>query len=122
MARQGLKRKKGGEDKGASAALMRPASELNERRIEPSDLEGVVKRKREKEERIASIKAGREGREFCAKAALKQKKTGGLSNREHQRRKAVPVGVHRAKTKARMANGKRKGGSKNFQGKKAWKK
>lgn len=37
-----------------------------------------MKRKREKEERIASARAGREDRQFMAKSALKKKKVGSL--------------------------------------------
>ena len=36
--------------------------------------QSVIKKRREKEERLASVRAGREGREFMAKRALKQKK------------------------------------------------
>ena len=51
--------------------------------------QSVIKKRREKEERLASVHAGREGREFMAKRALKQKKVSykgrskGLSNWAH---------------------------------------
>lgn len=51
--------------------------------------QSVIKKRREKEERLASVRAGREGREFMAKRALKQKKVSfkggskGLTNRAH---------------------------------------
>ncbi len=34
--------------------------------------------------------AGREGRDFGARSSLKKKKTGGLSNREKDKRKRLP--------------------------------
>lgn len=53
----------------------------SEHRVNPDDLLGSHKYRKDKEERMAAVLAGREGREFTAKTALKKKKTGGLSNR-----------------------------------------
>lgn len=52
--------------------------------------------------------AGREGREFGAKAKLKQKKTGGLSNREKDKRKRLPMAARSGQVKKRLAKHKSK--------------
>lgn len=53
------------------------------------------------------MRAGREGREFGAATARKKQKTGGLSNREKQKRKRLPPSARAAAEAAgiRQANG-----------------
>ncbi|KAJ0961285.1 hypothetical protein J5N97_000743 [Dioscorea zingiberensis] len=76
------------------------------------------------EERLALVKAGREDRvKYQARTATKQNKTGGLSNRQKEHKKAMPLAAKRAKV-ARSRQEKRKQqrrAGKQFRGKKAWK-
>lgn len=58
---------------------------------------------------------GREGREFGAKASLKKDKTGGLSNREKDKRKNLPMAARSGQARKRMERNKRKS-NKNFRG------
>lgn len=51
------------------------------------------------------VHSGREGREFGAATARKKQKTGGLSNREKQKRKRLPPSA-RAQQLKRRASGK----------------
>ena len=51
------------------------------------------------------MRTGREGREFGAATARKKQKTGGLSNREKQKRKRLPPSA-RAQQLKRRASGK----------------
>lgn len=53
--------------------------------------------------------AGREGREFGAKSGLKKKKTGGLSNREKDKRKRLPMAARSGQVggaRSRLAPGR----------------
>jgi len=59
--------------------------------------------------------AGREGREFGAKARLKKSKTGGLSNKEKNKRKNIPVAAVSGQVRKRLERGKKKS-AKNFKG------
>ena len=82
----------------------------SQRRMDPHSLLGKRRGKTEKGERMASVMAGREGRdEFGSSIARKKAKTGGLSNREHEKRKLVLFGAN----KSQMANRKRKQKQKN---------
>ncbi|KDO82130.1 hypothetical protein CISIN_1g0036002mg, partial [Citrus sinensis] len=83
-----------------------------------------VRQKLSKEERLALIRAGREDRgKYMARAAIKQKKTGGLSNRQKEHKKAMPLAAKRAKVaKSRQEKKKKQQrAGKQFRGRKAWK-
>ncbi|OAE28394.1 hypothetical protein AXG93_4027s1160 [Marchantia polymorpha subsp. ruderalis] len=114
--------KAGKKRKETSVKLTNPDN-LSGRRVDPAVLEAHVKRRMEKEERVAMVKAGREDRTpYSSRTATKQKKTGGMSNKQKNKRKALPLAAVRSKV-ARNAEMKRmKGRGKNqFRGKKAWK-
>ncbi|XP_068665016.1 uncharacterized protein [Aristolochia californica] len=121
MAQQGLVRK-GSE---SSLSLKIPSSEqLSMKRVDPAKLEAHIRRKLSKEERLALVKAGREDRgKYQARAAIKQKKTGGLSNRQKEHKKAMPLAAKRAKVSRSREQKKKqqKRSGKQFRGKKAWK-
>lgn len=53
-----------------------------DRRVDPAALEGRHKGRASKEERLARVHEGREGREFGSAAARKKQKTGGTSNKQ----------------------------------------
>eukprot|EP00199_Chlamydomonas_sp_CCMP681_P001181 CAMPEP_0119112818 /NCGR_PEP_ID=MMETSP1180-20130426/41795_1 /TAXON_ID=3052 ORGANISM="Chlamydomonas cf sp, Strain CCMP681" /NCGR_SAMPLE_ID=MMETSP1180 /ASSEMBLY_ACC=CAM_ASM_000741 /LENGTH=766 /DNA_ID=CAMNT_0007100531 /DNA_START=21 /DNA_END=2321 /DNA_ORIENTATION=+ len=81
-------------------------SQINETKMDPSSLEARKKRSHDKEARMATVLAGRDGRErFGATSGLKKSKTGGLSEREKQRRKAMPLmaRVHQVKRRGDTA-------------------
>ena len=88
---------------------------LHERRLDPNSLLGKRRGRRDKEERMASVLEGREGREFGAKARLKKDKTGGLSNKEKAKRKNLPAAAKMAQAKRRLKASKKRS-SKNFKG------
>ncbi len=67
----------GGQDARATAP---------DRRVDPAALAGRHKGRASKEERLARVHEGREGREFGAASARKKQKTGGTSNRQKARR------------------------------------
>ncbi|VAI33770.1 unnamed protein product [Triticum turgidum subsp. durum] len=98
--------------------------ELSLKRVDPSELAAHVKRKMTKEERLEMVKAGREDRgKYQARAAIKQKKTGGSSNKQKQHQKRMPLAAKRAKA-ARSRQEKKtkaKHSGKQFRGRKAWK-
>ncbi|KAJ7543469.1 hypothetical protein O6H91_09G039500 [Diphasiastrum complanatum] len=97
---------------------------LGNRRVNPTYLEAKIHKRREKEERLASARAGREDRlAYGARTAIKKKKTGGLSNRQKEKRKGLPLAAKRAKIAARSREQKRSKSrsNKQFRGKKAWK-
>ncbi|EMS61867.1 hypothetical protein TRIUR3_27472 [Triticum urartu] len=98
--------------------------ELSLKRVDPSELAAHVKRKMTKEERLEMVKAGREDRgKYQARAAIKQKKTGGSSNKQKQHQKKMPLAAKRAKA-ARSRQEKKtkaKHSGKQFRGRKAWK-
>ncbi|KAL0357836.1 UNVERIFIED_CONTAM: protein SDA1 [Sesamum calycinum] len=96
--------------KEARAALTQhgfkvPSSDqLSTKRVDAAKLEANIKKKLTKEERLALIRAGREEREkYQSRTAVKQKKacyeteTGGLSNRQKEHKKAMPLAAKRAK-------------------------
>ncbi|KAK9090261.1 hypothetical protein Sjap_023438 [Stephania japonica] len=122
LAKHGLL---GKDTDGRSATFRIPSSEqLSIKRVDPSKLEANIRRKLSKEEKLALVRAGREDRgKYQARAAVKQKKTGGLSNRQKEHKKAMPLAAKRAKV-ARSRQEKKKQQSrsgKQFRGKKAWK-
>ncbi|OMO60326.1 hypothetical protein CCACVL1_24239 [Corchorus capsularis] len=116
--------------KEATTALARqgfkvPSSDqLSVKRVDPSKLEAHVRLRLSKEERLALVKAGREDRgKYQARTAIKQKKTGGLSNRQKEHKKNMPFAAKKAKAqRSRQEKSKKKQRSgKQFRGKKAWK-
>ncbi|KAL3697936.1 hypothetical protein R1sor_012012 [Riccia sorocarpa] len=113
---------KGGKKRTETPFKIRDPEDLSSRRFNPAVLEANVKRRAEKEERVALVKAGREDRvPYSSRTATKQKKTGGMSNKQKEKRKALPLAAVRSKV-ARNAEMKRmKSRGKNFRGRKAWK-
>ncbi|KAL2253700.1 protein SDA1 homolog [Sesamum indicum] len=115
--------------KEARAALTQhgfkvPSSDqLSTKRVDAAKLEANIKKKLTKEERLALIRAGREERgKYQSRTAMKQKKTGGLSNRQKEHKKAMPLAAKRAKiAKTRQEKKKQQRSSKQFRGRKAWK-
>ncbi|KAL4857462.1 hypothetical protein ACK3TF_002330 [Chlorella vulgaris] len=89
---------------------------VNEERLDPEDLRGRHKWRKDKEERMKSVLEGREGREFGARSTLKKQKTGGLSNREKDKRKRLPYAARSGQVKKRLAKNKTKS-AKNQKGK-----
>lgn len=78
---------------------------------------GKHKARKDKEARLASVLEGREGREkFGARSSLKKKKTAGLSEREKQRRKAMPMAARVQQIRRRNAAARGKKMGKNFKG------
>ena len=59
---------------------------------------------------------GRVGREFGSKASMKAAKTGGMSNREKERKKRLPIAARGAQVRKRMDRTKQKSRAKNFRG------
>ncbi|KAK8449720.1 hypothetical protein SEVIR_7G260800v4 [Setaria viridis] len=108
-----------------SATFKMPSSDqLSRKRVDPLQLEAHVRRKMSKEERLAMVKAGREDRgQYVARAAVKQKKTGGLSNKQKQHKKRMPLAATRAKAARSRQEKKqqRKRSGNQFRGRKAWK-
>lgn len=97
-------------------ALKERLAVMHEERLNPDDLLGRHKYRKDKEERMKSVLEGREGREFGAKSGLKKKKTGGLSNREKDKRKRLPMAARSGQVKKRLARNKMKKIGKNYKG------
>ncbi|KAL6785625.1 hypothetical protein ACKKBF_B01005 [Auxenochlorella protothecoides x Auxenochlorella symbiontica] len=96
-------------------ALREQLGSMHDSRVAPDDLLGMHKYRKDKMERMATVLKGREGREFGAKASLKKDKTGGLSNREKDKRKNLPMAARSGQARKRMERNKRKS-NKNFRG------
>ncbi|XP_038994068.1 protein SDA1 homolog [Hibiscus syriacus] len=120
-----LKAKKEAKTALAQQGFKIPSSDqLSFKRVDPSKLEAHVRLKLNKEERLALVKAGREDRaQYQARTAIKQKKTGGLSNRQKEHKKFMPLAAKKAKAQRsrQEKNKKRSHSGKQFRGKKAWK-
>lgn len=120
-----LKAKKEARTALAQHGFKLPSSDqLSVKRIDAATLEANIKQKLTKQERLALIRAGREERgKYQARTAIKQKKTGGLSNRQKEHKKAMPLAAKRAKVaKSRQEKKKLKQrAGKQFRGRKAWK-
>ncbi|GMI70803.1 hypothetical protein like AT1G13160 [Hibiscus trionum] len=120
-----LKAKKEARTALAQQGFKIPSSDqLSFKRVDPSKLEAHVRLKLNKEERLALVKAGREDRgQYQARTAIKQNKTGGLSNRQKEHKKFMPFAAKKAKAqRSRQEKNKKKLRSgKQFRGKKAWK-
>jgi protein SDA1 len=97
-------------------ALEEARRRAGERRVDPHSLEGRVKRRKDKAERLESVLAGREGRDFGSRASLKKLKTGGLSERQKQKKKALPSAARVAQLRRRADEGRRRKSAKNFKG------
>ncbi|KAK7280939.1 hypothetical protein RIF29_08518 [Crotalaria pallida] len=110
LAQQGLK--------------VRSSDQLSSKRVDASMLEAHVKKKMTKDERLALVRAGREDRgKYQARAAVKQKKTGGLSNKQKEHKKKMPLAAKRNKVTRSRIDKKKKNAraGKQFRGRKAWK-
>ncbi|CAA6655585.1 unnamed protein product [Spirodela intermedia] len=121
LTRQGLL--KDSTDSNSSSFKIPSSESLSTKRMDPAKLEINIKRRMSKEERLALVKAGRDRGKYRARTAVKQKKTGGLSNRQKEHKKAMPLAAKKAKA-ARSRQEKKKlqrRSSKQFRGKKAWK-
>ncbi|KAE8719316.1 putative trytophan synthase alpha subunit [Hibiscus syriacus] len=120
-----LKAKKEAKTALAQQGFKIPSSDqLSFKRVDPSKLEAHVRLKLNKEERLALVKAGREDRgQYQARTAIKQNKTGGLSNRQKEHKKYMPLAAKKAKAQRsrQEKNKKRLRSGKQFRGKKAWK-
>ncbi|PWA35262.1 ARM repeat superfamily protein [Artemisia annua] len=100
------------------------SDQLSLKRVDGYTLEANIRKKMTKEERKALIKAGREDSvKYQSKAAVKQKKTGGLSNKQKEHKKAMPIAAKRSKIERskRQKKIKQRGADKQFRGRKAWK-
>ncbi|KAK7306183.1 hypothetical protein VNO77_44109 [Canavalia gladiata] len=108
-----------------SAAIKVPSSDqLSLKRVDGTMLEVHVRKKLSKDERLALVRAGREERgKYHARTAVKQKKTGGLSNRQKEHKKKMPLAAKRDKVARSRVEKKKKHqrSSKQFRGRKAWK-
>ncbi|XP_022733406.1 protein SDA1 homolog [Durio zibethinus] len=119
-----LKAKREAKTALAQQGFKIPSSDqLSFKRVDPAKLEAHVRLKLNKEERLALVKAGREDRvQYQARTAVKQKKTGGLSNRQKEHKKYMPLAAKKAKAqRSRQEKSKRQRSGKQFRGKKAWK-
>lgn len=122
LAHHGLLKK--GSDAKATAFKVPSSEQLSAKRVDPAKLEAHIKQKLTKEERLKLIREGREDRgKYQARTAIKQKKTGGLSNRQKEHKKAMPMAAKRAKVTRSRQEKKRKQkiAGKQFRGRKAWK-
>ncbi|GFH22547.1 protein SDA1, partial [Haematococcus lacustris] len=105
------------EEAEEAAALERRRAHLNEAKVTAGSLEGKRKRAHDKEARLASVMAGREGRDkFGSSSAAKKAKTGGLSERQKQRKKDMPLAARFSQLQRRADTAKRNYSKKNFKG------
>ncbi|KAI9101436.1 hypothetical protein K1719_023918 [Acacia pycnantha] len=121
-----LKAKKETKNALAQHGFTKSASsdQLGLKPVDPAKLEVHVRKKLSKDERLALIRAGREDRgKYMARTAVKQKKTGGTSNRQKEHKKNMPLAAKRSKAvKSRIEKKKKQNRSgKQFRGRKAWK-
>ncbi|KAL7590750.1 hypothetical protein Lser_V15G41109 [Lactuca serriola] len=123
LANHGMLKKS--SDLKSTAGFKVPTShQLSLKRVDGFSLEANIRKKMTKAERKALIKAGREdGEKYQARAAIKQKKSGGLSNRQKEHKKAMPLAAKRSKVERsrRQKKVKAKTAGKQFRGQKAWK-
>jgi len=96
-------------------ALEAKRKKIHEHAVNPMDLLGKKRGKADKQERMASVLEGREGREYGAKARIKNKKTGGLSNKQKQKQKNIPLGAVGGQVRKRLEKNKMRS-AKNFKG------
>eukprot|EP00798_Chlamydomonas_sp_ICE-L_P018496 gene18496-24994_t len=108
------------EEEAEEALALEKQKLHSDQRIAPSDLQGRHKYRKDKEERMASVLAGREGRSFGASTGMKKNKEGGLTEREKQRKKAMPIAARLSQLKTRATTARIKATHhKNFKGKTA---
>ncbi|XP_059657788.1 uncharacterized protein LOC132304225 [Cornus florida] len=123
LTQHGLLRKD--SDARSTTPFKVPSSDqLSLKRVDPDKLEAHMRIKLSKDERLALIRAGREETgKYQARTAIKKKKTGGLSNRQKEHKKAMPLAAKRSKVaKSRVEKKKKQNRSgKQFRGRKAWK-
>lgn len=122
MTQHGMLRK--GSDAKSAPFKIPTSDQLSSKRVDAAKLEANIRKKLTKDERLAMVKAGREEREkYQSRAATKQKKTGGTSNKQKEHKKAMPLGAKRAKVakSRRDKKKKQKHADKQFRGRKAWK-
>lgn len=108
----------------STAVKAASSDQLSLKPLDPAKLEVHMRKKLSKDERLALIRAGREDRgKYIARAAVKQKKTGGLSNRQKEHKKKMPLAAKRDKVAKSRIEKKRKQNrsGKQFRGRKAWK-
>lgn len=96
------------DDADAVLAAVAARSLAPERRVDPDSLLGRARGRRDKAARMASVLEGREGREFGSAAGRRKSKAGGLSNREKQKRKAMPLAARSAQARKRAGAGRSK--------------
>ena len=96
-------------------ALEAKRKKIHEHAVNPMDLLGKKRGKADKQERMASVLEGREGRDYGAKARIKNKKTGGLSNKQKQKQKNIPLGAVGGQVRKRLEKNKMRS-AKNFKG------
>ncbi|XP_021755533.1 protein SDA1 homolog [Chenopodium quinoa] len=110
---------------GSKSTTLFPSSDqLSLKPVNPAKLEANIKRKMTKKEKLGSMMAGREDRdEYKSRAAVKQNKKGGSSNRQKDHKKIMPIAAKRGKIARTKQEKKRKqiSSGKQFRGKKAWK-
>ncbi|KAG2445218.1 hypothetical protein HYH02_008686 [Chlamydomonas schloesseri] len=105
------------EEAAELLALQERLTAIGESKVNAADLVGKHKARKDKAARLASVLEGREGREkFGARSGLKKKKTAGLSEREKQRRKAMPMAARVQQIRRRNAAARGKKMGKNFKG------
>ncbi|KAJ0763299.1 putative SDA1 domain-containing protein [Helianthus annuus] len=122
LAQYGMLKK--GSDPKSEHFKIPSSDQLSLKRVDAYSLEANIRKKMTKEERKALMKAGREeSGKYQSKAAVKQKKTGGLSNRQKEHKKAMPLVAKRSKIARvkREKKMKQRGADKQFRGRKAWK-
>lgn len=109
---------------GLSRKIIPSSDQLSAKRVDPAKLEVHVRKKLSKEERLALVRAGREDRgKYQARTSVKQKKTGGLSNKQKEHKKFMPLAAKKSKVaRSQLEKKKKKQRSgKQFRGRKAWK-
>ncbi|XP_006394895.2 protein SDA1 homolog [Eutrema salsugineum] len=100
------------------------SDQLSKKRVDPAKLEAHIRHKLTKEERMELVKAGREDRgKYKSKTAIKQKKSGGSSNRQKEHKKNMPLAAVRSKVgkSKRAKKMKNSLSGSQFRGRKAWK-
>ncbi|KAF6262746.1 SDA1-domain-containing protein [Scenedesmus sp. NREL 46B-D3] len=98
-------------------ALASKKAKLSDAQVAPDDLTGRHKKRKSKEERLASVMAGREGREaFGSRTGIKKKKRGGLSEREKQRSKSMPIAARIQQLRNRSVKARNKSNPRHFKG------
>ncbi|WIA37864.1 hypothetical protein OEZ86_014713 [Tetradesmus obliquus] len=98
-------------------ALASKKAKLSDATVAADNLTGRHKKRKNKEERLASVMAGREGREaFGSRTGIKKKKQGGLSEREKQRSKSMPIAARIQQLRNRSVKARNKSNPRHFKG------